>query len=151
MTQFSKTNLPQDRILLHIYFPKDHMLNILRPRVRSSTGCLLKAHSSCCAQDAVLGPGDIRRAGHWCADGCIWRSRVQHYTPVLWLASHPGHRRTGPLAGGSWSRPPAGWFFPCHKSLNTGGERAKVLKTEVNSNLILEEDFPFILKVRVES
>lgn len=84
-----------------LYFPKDHMSNILRPRVRSSTGCLLRVHSSCCVQDGVLDPGDIRRAGRWCVDGGRSRSRVRRYTLVLLQVSHPGHRKTGPLIGGS--------------------------------------------------
>lgn len=84
-----------------LHFPKDHMSNILRPRVRSSTGCLLRVHSSCCVQDGVLDPGDIRRAGRWCVDGGRSRSRVRRYTLVLLQVSHPGHRKTGPLIGGS--------------------------------------------------
>lgn len=104
------------------------MLNILRPKVRSSIGCLLKAHSSCCALGDVLDPEDIRRAGHLCVGGGKQKDRVQQYTPVLSRASHPGHRKTGPLAGGSWSKPLVWWLFLHHKSLNTVGRCGKRAK-----------------------
>ena len=97
------------------------MLNVLRPRVRSSTGCLLKGHSSYCAPDDVSDPEDIHMAGRKWADGYRLRGRVQQHTPALLQVSHLGHRRTGPLAGGSWNRPLVCWFFQHHMSQNTKG------------------------------
>lgn len=109
--------------------PECPSLNILRPRVRSSTGCRRMARSSCCAQGGVPGPAGTRRAGHWCADGCRRRSRGRWCTLAPRQASRPGDRKMGQRAGGSWSSPPAGWLFPRHKSPNTertaGGEKGR--------------------------
>lgn len=81
------------------------MVNILRPRVRSSTDCLLRERSSYCVPDDGLDPEDIHMAAHKFADGCRQKGRVQQYTPVLLQASHRHHRKTRRLAGGSLNRP----------------------------------------------
>lgn len=104
--------------------------NVLRPTVLSSTGCLRTGRSSCCVPDDVLDPEDIRRVVRKCADGCRRRGREQPCTLARLRASRRDRRTTGPLAGGSWSRPSVWWFVRRRMSPNTGKVRRKCLQAQ---------------------
>lgn len=119
-----------------------YLLNILRPRVPSSTGCLPRARSSCCGPDGVPGLAGSRKVARWCVVGGRRRGRGRRCTPAPSGASRRGRRRIGPPVGGNWNSRHGGWFSLHHKSLNTGRKKSGALEGDPRPSFWFHGLFP---------